>query len=420
MFIAFDLLLKRIADGDMRDDVVGVINQLNCFISTEALLGRVGLFLKNDNGKGVRRYNTLNFLNDFVIQNYQDQIAQNKELKFKFKSFYVDVNFLNSDGRTDEILELFEQQTAYDIEHTLKHLKGRKKTQPVLIKMDSLRVPINVSDDFNILEWSPVEIAKQLTVISSNLFNEIDYAELLNTNWTKKDKHILAPGVMKMIDRFNKLSLFIMEEILSYDKKRHRAGVIEKFIEVAHECRVLNNHNDCVTIITSLNNYIVLNLKKTWKVMNKQILPLFKQLTEFCTYEGNFIHLRQDMKKIQGKPCVPYLGLLLKDLAYIEEGPKYLNKDLLVNLEKVNRVAEAIGSFFCFKSKAYPYKQVSQLMILNNPQPLCEDDIETLANKIEPVYVLSKKKIVKKRLTNSDTKIKRGSLSLCKSMSDPL
>jgi hypothetical protein len=360
--------------------------------------------------KGSNRYNTLNFINDFVLLNYQEQIAQNKELKMKYQYFYTNIN---SDGKTDEMLELFEQQTSYDIEHTIKHLKGRKKSQPILIKQDSLKLPNKISSDFNILEWSALDIAKQLTVTSYNLLSKIEYKELLNTNWTKKEKHLLAPNIMKIIDRFNKLTLFIMEEVLAYDKKKNRAGVIAKFVEVAQECKTIHNYNDCVTIITSLNNFIVRNLVKTWKVMNKQSVYLFNQLTEFCTYEGNYINLRAEIGQ-NTKQCVPYLGLLLKDLAFIEEGPKYLNKDSLVNLEKVNKVAETINSFLAFKNKTYSFKSIRQLMILDDLQPLSEEEIEILANKIgifityiEPVYNLSKKKTPKKRLTNSDKKLNK-------------
>jgi son of sevenless-like protein len=236
------------------------------------------------------------------------------------------------------------------------------------------------SGQFNILEWSPIDIAKQLTLISNNLFSKVEYKEFLNTNWTKKEKYLLAPNIMKIIERFNNLSLFIMEEVLAYDKKKHRAGVIEKFIDVAFECKNINNFNDCMTIISSLNSYIVKGLNKTWKVLNKQSSALFNNLNEFCSYEGNYANIRAEL--LTQKPCVPYLGLILKDLAFIEEGPKYINCDNLINLEKINKVAEVINFFLSHKNKSYSFKPVPQLLILSNPQPMGEDEIENLANKI--------------------------------------
>ena len=67
---------------------------------------------------------------------------------------------------------------------------------------------------------------------------------------------------MQCIDRFNKLSLWIIEEILSYDKSSLRSKVIEKFILVAHECFLIYNFNDCFNIITALVNPLIKCLRK--------------------------------------------------------------------------------------------------------------------------------------------------------------
>jgi hypothetical protein len=47
--------------------------------------------------------------------------------------------------------------------------------------------------------------------------SNITIDELLNSNFSKKDKKTRAPNVTKVIQRFDKLILFIIEDIFSYD-----------------------------------------------------------------------------------------------------------------------------------------------------------------------------------------------------------
>ena len=97
--------------------------------------------------------------------------------------------------------------------------------------------------------------------------------------------------------------------------------------------------------------------------------------------------MRSQMKSCVGKPCVPYLGLLLKELAFIEEGPKYVKSDSLVNLEKITNVTKTIDFFFQFKSQAYLFKPIEELSILSDLHPKSEDEIEVLANKIGKLII---------------------------------
>ena len=81
---------------------------------------------------------------------------------------------------------------------------------------------------FDILEWSALDIARQLTIITFEIYNKIKPSELVNCSWTKKNKHITSPNILKLIYRSNTLYLWIIEEILSYDRKVFRYKVIEK------------------------------------------------------------------------------------------------------------------------------------------------------------------------------------------------
>ena len=116
--------------------------------------------------------------------------------------------------------------------------------------------------------------------------------------------------------------------------------------------------------------------------------------------------MRAETSNSQNKPCVPYLGLLLKDLAFIEEGPKYVKDGHLIHFAKVRKVSLAIDEFLQFKKQAYLFRPIAQFSIFQNLNPITEDECESLANKIEPIFTLNggkQGKTLKKRITKTDS-----------------
>ena len=102
-------------------------------------------------------------------------------------------------------------------------------------------IPEKIEKVFDIFNWDPKEIAHQITLYTQYIYREINCQELLSGGWTKKDKIQKSPNVTKLIERFNKITQWIMEEILSYDNSNDRAKIIEIFISVANELKNINN-----------------------------------------------------------------------------------------------------------------------------------------------------------------------------------
>ncbi len=169
---------------------------------------------------------------------------------------------------------------------------------------------------------------------------------------------------MLIIDRFNKLSNRVCEDIVAYDSSIIRAFVIEKFIRIGLELKEMNNYIDCLTIVIALNSLQIKSLSKTCRKVSFENIKHWKELNSLCSFDRNYGALREEVKKNKDKPCIPYLGIFLKELAFIDEGHKYLVNKNLINVKKINKVSIVIDALLLYKKYTHDYNPVFKLAFL--------------------------------------------------------
>ena len=285
-----------------------------------------------------------------------------------------------------------------------RHLMMKSVTTSTLNKIYKLNLPKN-EGFFNILDWDKNLIGEKLISISKNNINKIQRRELYRAIFLKKEKNITCPYVMHNIEKFNHLTFFIIQDILSYDFAKDRAKIIEKWITIAEYCKERKDYTDCVAINSALNNYIITGLNKTLKDISRDKKELMKNINKFCKYQGNYKILREDMAKLDYYDFyIPYLGMLMKDLAFFEENSKYIINDTLINFEKLENVQLAIEKFFNFKNAKDKLNPIipEELWFFEDLEDLKETELEDLANKLEPEFTLYANKKKEKRKTNID------------------
>uniref|UniRef100_A0A8C0NWZ6 Ras protein specific guanine nucleotide releasing factor 2 n=1 Tax=Canis lupus familiaris TaxID=9615 RepID=A0A8C0NWZ6_CANLF len=186
---------------------------------------------------------------------------------------------------------------------------------------------------------SAMELAEQITLLDHIIFRSIPYEEFLGQGWMKLDKNERTPYIMKTSQHFNDMSNLVASQIMNYADVSSRANAIEKWVAVADICRCLHNYNGVLEITSALNRSAIYRLKRTWAKVSKQTKALMDKLQKTVSSEGRFKNLRETLKNCN-PPAVPYLGMYLTDLAFIEEGTPNFTEEGLVNFSKMRMVGD--------------------------------------------------------------------------------
>nr|XP_020503101.1 ras-specific guanine nucleotide-releasing factor 2 isoform X2 [Labrus bergylta] len=232
---------------------------------------------------------------------------------------------------------------------------------------------------------SAMELAEQITLLDHIVFRSIPYEEFLGQGWMKVDKTERTPYIMKTSQHFNDMSNLVASQIMTHTDVGSRASSIEKWVAVADICRCLNNYNGVLEITSALNRSAIYRLKKTWAKVSKQTKALMDKLQKTVSSEGRFKNLRETLKNCN-PPCVPYLGMYLTDLAFIEEGTPNFTDEGLVNFSKMRMISHIIREIRQFQQTPYRIEHQAKVTqyLLDKTLIMDEDTLYDLSLKIEP------------------------------------
>ena len=267
---------------------------------------------------------------------------------------------------------------------------------------------------FDIFNYSPKDIASELTRVSYLLFSKIKPKEFFKGLFTKSDKEKTSPNICVVVNRFNTLSFWVIEEVLSYDYSSDRGKVLEKIINIANELKNLKNFNDCMSITSGLGQIILTKLTKSWKKVSSKEMTLLHKIKRLLNFQDNYKNIREEIGKCikDEKPFVPFLGYYTKRICFLEESGKYVkDKSSLVNVDKIAQVEQILNEFNEMNKTKYDFdikdEIKNKLSILQCLQPLSEEELESKGGLIEPNFLLNSKKVrKKKRITNTELKFK--------------
>ncbi|XP_059148958.1 ras-specific guanine nucleotide-releasing factor 2-like isoform X7 [Physella acuta] len=253
------------------------------------------------------------------------------------------------------------------------------------VDLTQLLMPPSSTSKDNLDTLSALDIAEQLTYLDHQIFIAIRSEELLSQAWMKPDKCHKAQHVLLVSKRFNEVSRLVVSEIVSRSNMQDRVACIEKWAAIADICRCMHNYNGVLQICAAFVNSSVYRLKKTWEKLSKQTKQMIDRLQNLVSSEGRFKNMRDALHRCD-PPCIPYLGMYLTDLSFIEEGTPNVTEEGLVNFSKMRMIAHVIREIRLFQQTSYKIEHHPRVTsyLLDPSRLLDEDQTYKASLEIEP------------------------------------
>ena len=156
--------------------------------------------------KKVSRLRICNFLKKWVELNFQD--FENDEEFIKKYTALVDNYIVIQDPKLGPSLKqkLHSRMNQLDNRNSLINVFNSLPPPPILPK----------SNQLSIITISPIEIARQLTLLEYHIYKSIQPNEFFNSAWASADKDKLSPNILKLSNEFNNIGKWVAYEIVRY------------------------------------------------------------------------------------------------------------------------------------------------------------------------------------------------------------
>uniref|UniRef100_A0A4W5QYB2 Ral guanine nucleotide dissociation stimulator n=1 Tax=Hucho hucho TaxID=62062 RepID=A0A4W5QYB2_9TELE len=271
----------------------------------------------------------------------------------------------------------------------------------------------------NLLSFDPIMVAEQFTLMDADLFKKVVPYHCLGGIWSQRDKkgkEHLAPTIRATVAQFNSVTNCVITTCLSNPclKPTQRARLVERWIEVARECRILKNFSSLRAILSALQCNSLHRLKRTWDEVSRENFRTFRELSVIFSDDNNYSLSREllvkegtskfatlemnpkraqrrhqqqrDLGVMQG--TIPYLGTFLTDLVMMDTAMKDFTESGLINFEKRRKEFEVIAQIKLLQlaSNNYSFTQDSLFRDwFSEVERLSETESYTLSCEIEPL-----------------------------------
>uniref|UniRef100_A0AAX7URG4 Ral guanine nucleotide dissociation stimulator-like 1 n=1 Tax=Astatotilapia calliptera TaxID=8154 RepID=A0AAX7URG4_ASTCA len=247
---------------------------------------------------------------------------------------------------------------------------------------------IEVQEDF--LSFDADLVAEQLTYMDAVLFKKVVPHHCLGSVWSqrdKKDNKHSAPTIRATITQFNAVAACVVNTVLKHRQLRPhvRARVIQRWIDIAQECRIRKNFSSLRAIVSALQSNPLYRLKRVWACVHKDSVQTFEELSDIFSDHNNYLtsrellmregtskfaslescakehqkrtHKRLQLQKEMGamQGTIPYLGTFLTDLTMLDTALPDLVEGGLINFEKRRREFEVIAQIKLLQSACNSY-----------------------------------------------------------------
>ncbi|CAM1502818.1 Fc.00g075940.m01.CDS01 [Cosmosporella sp. VM-42] len=313
------------------------------------------------------RFRVVNILKSWFDNFWMEEY--NEESRQLIRDVY---NFAQNTVKSTETPGSAQLMSVLDQRLSGKEAGARRMIQTLNQNTPAPIMPKNMKK-LKFLDIDVTEFARQLTIIESRLYGKIKATECLNKTWQKKigeGEPDLAPNVKALILHSNQMTNWVAEMILAQMDVKKRVVVIKHFVSVADKCRLLNNFSTLTSIISALGTAPIARLKRTWDQVPQRTQGVLENMRRIMASTKNFGEYREALHAAN-PPCIPFFGVYLTDLTFIEDGiPSIIKKTDLINFAKRAKTAEVIRDIQQYQNVGYSLQPVPELQdyILSNMQ----------------------------------------------------
>ncbi|XP_071010371.1 ras-specific guanine nucleotide-releasing factor RalGPS2 isoform X3 [Oncorhynchus clarkii lewisi] len=244
---------------------------------------------------------------------------------------------------------------------------------------------------FDVLKVTPEEYAGQITLMDAPVFKAIQPEELSSCGWNKKEKHSSAPNAVAFTRRFNQTTFWVVREILHAQTLKIRAEVLSLYIRTAKKLCDINNLHAVMAVVSGLQSAPIYRLSKTWALLSRKDKTTFERLEYLMAKEDNYKRLRDYIRSQSMNSCIPYLGMYLSDLTYIDSaypstGSILENEQRSNLMNNILRIISDLQRSCTYDIPVLPHvqKYLNSVRYIEELQKFVEDDNYKLSLKIEP------------------------------------
>uniref|UniRef100_A0A8C2AJS6 Ral guanine nucleotide dissociation stimulator-like 1 n=1 Tax=Cyprinus carpio TaxID=7962 RepID=A0A8C2AJS6_CYPCA len=418
-----ETLLTAFGDNDLTYTSI-FLSTYRAFATTqsvlELLLDRYGSF---EDCEGERNHALAS-----ILRAWLDQCPEDFQEPPSYPSLHRVLGFLQKAmpgsepmRRAQSLLEQLRVQTSLENESE----GGFQYNNPFCIGEEE-EVEIDLQEDF--FSFKVDIVAEQLTYMDALLFKKVVPHHCLGAIWSQRDKKDgkqSAPTIRATITQFNAVTACVVSTILRQRQMRPhlRARIIQRWIDIAQECRIHKNFSSLRAIVSALQSNPIYRLKRVWASVSKDSMQIFEELSDIFSDQNNYLtsrellmregtskfasldscakdhqkrsHKRLQLQKEMGamQGTIPYLGTFLTDLTMLDTAlPDQVE---VISLSTQRRRGTHVFHFTCLFSSEYYVSLKNNISVLFSCSYALSCEVEGLGDN-SPTSPKPRKSMVKR------------------------